>query len=119
MVGRNRRHIATSLLIALMALGIAALAFSTASASGTNSPVALPTMPPTPTGANNQVCLGCHSNPAQQMKAANGEIISLYIDPDALKSSVHGAKNVACVQCHTNISGYPHPEYKPADRRQV
>jgi len=53
------------------------------------------------------------------MKAANGEIISLYVDPDAFKASVHGAKNVACVMCHTNITGYPHPEYKPADRRQV
>lgn len=108
MVGRNQRHIAISLFVALMALALAALVFSTASANGASGPVALPTMPPTPTGADNQKCLGCHSNPAQQMKAANGEIISLYVDPDALKSSVHGAKNVACVQCHSNLSGYPH-----------
>jgi predicted CXXCH cytochrome family protein len=119
MMGRNRRHIATGLLIALMAVVIAALAFSTASASRSSGPAALPTMPPTPTGANNQVCLSCHSNPAQQMKAANGDVISLYIDPAALKNSVHGANDIACVMCHTNISGYPHPEYKPVDRRQV
>ena len=119
MVGRNRRHIATGLFVVLMALAVAALAFGTASASRSSGPAALPTMPPTPTGADNQVCLGCHSNPAQQMKASNGDIISLYVDSDALKNSVHGAKNVACVMCHTNISGYPHPEYKPADRRQV
>jgi hypothetical protein len=76
-------------------------------------------MPPTPQGANNQLCLGCHSNPARQIKAANGEIVSLYVDPAAFKTSVHGAKNVACVTCHTQISGYPHREYKPSDRRQV
>jgi hypothetical protein len=121
MVRRNRRRIAVSLLVALIALILLTMLSQSALANSSSGPVAAstPVMPPTPNGANNQVCLGCHSNPAQQMKAANGEIISLYVDPDALKNSAHGAKNIACVMCHTNISGYPHPEYKPADRRQV
>jgi hypothetical protein len=105
--------------MALNALVLVVVMSQATSANGATGPAALPTMPPTPTGADNQVCLGCHSDPAQQMKAINGEIISLYVDPEALKNSVHGAENIACVMCHTNISGYPHPEYKPADRRQV
>lgn len=118
-MGRTKRRIAIGLLTTLMMLILVAIVSQSAVAHASTAPAALPTMPPTPTGADNQVCLGCHSNPAQQMKAANGEIISLYVDPDALKNSVHGAQNIACVMCHTNISGYPHPEYKPADRRQV
>ena len=118
-MGRTKRRIAIGLLTTLMMLILVAIVSQSAAAHASTAPAALPTMPPTPTGADNQVCLGCHSNPAQQMKAANGEIISLYVDPDALKNSVHGAQNIACVMCHTNISGYPHPEYKPADRRQV
>jgi hypothetical protein len=117
------RRIAISVAMTLTALGMLVLIGFTPRASANASTEAIaaatPVMPPTPQGANNQVCLGCHSNPSQQMKAANGEIISLYVDPDAFKTSVHGAKSVACVMCHTNISGYPHPEYKPADRRQV
>jgi hypothetical protein len=105
------------------AMGVLALIGSTwqASADAATGAIAAatPAMPPTPQGANNQVCLGCHSNPSQQMKAANGETISLYVDPDAFKTSVHGAKDIACVMCHTQISSYPHREYKPADRRQV
>jgi hypothetical protein len=37
------------------------------------------------------------------MKALNGEIISLYVDPDAFKTSVHGAQGFACTVCHTNF----------------
>jgi hypothetical protein len=121
MVGRTRtaRRIAIGILATLMVLIGVAIIGQSASAQTPTGPSALPTMPPTPTGANNQVCLGCHSYPSLQMKAANGEIISLYVDPAALKNSVHGAQNIACVMCHTNISGYPHAEYKPVDRRQV
>lgn len=121
MVKRAQWRSAIGLLMAIAALTLLIVMSQAVSAAPPAGPVAAvtPIMPPTPTGADNQVCLSCHSNPAQQMKAANGESISLYVDPDAFKASVHGAKNVACVMCHTQISGYPHREYKPADRRQV
>ncbi len=122
MNGLTRRRLAVGLLAALLALALGALLGRSASAQEISGPAAQTTpaatsAPPAP--ANNQVCLGCHSNPAQQMKAVNGEVISLYVDPDAFKNSVHGAQGFACTACHTNISGYPHPEYKPVDRRQV
>ena len=121
MLERIKRRFVISGLLTLMTLALLIVIGQLASANVSAGPavVATPVMPPTPNGANNQACLGCHSNPGQQMKAANGESISLYIDPDAFKTSVHGAKSAACVMCHTQISGYPHREYKPADRRQV
>lgn len=121
MRGRTTRYITLSVLAGLITLTLLMLVSIGASANNGSRPAAqaTPAMPPTPNGANNQVCLGCHSNQSQQMKAANGEIISLYVDPQAFQASVHGAKSVACVMCHTQISTYPHPEYKPADRRQV
>jgi hypothetical protein len=122
MAGHTKHYGVLGVLAGLMALALLLMASRGASASGGTRPTiqASPVAPSAPPAdANNQVCLGCHSNPAQQMKATNGEIISLYVDPDAFKASVHGAKGFACVVCHTNISGYPHPEYKPADRRQV
>ncbi len=122
MTPRTGRRIAVGVLAGLLALAVLALAGSTASAGGPTAPVAQATPAATsnpPAPANNQVCLGCHSNPDQQMKALNGEVISLYVDPQVYQASVHGAQGFACTTCHTNISGYPHPEYKPTDKRQV
>ncbi len=122
MAGHPMRRIAVSMVAGLVTLVLFVLVGHSVSADLNASPdiQATPSAPSAPpAGANNQVCLGCHSNPVQQMKAANGEVISLYVDPDAFKTSMHGAKGFACTVCHTNISGYPHPEYKPADRRQV
>ena len=33
----------------------------------------------------------------------------LTIDPEAFKHGVHNEENIACVDCHTNISTFPHP----------
>ena len=43
-------------------------------------------------------CLACHSNPALT-KQENGKPVSLYIDQNQLKHSIHG-KVLACVDCH-------------------
>ena len=119
---RTSSRVAVSALAGLVVLAVFLVVSSSVSAgvvTGQTAEATPPAPSAPPAAANNQVCLGCHSNPAQQMKALNGEIISLYVDPDAFKTSVHGAQGFACTVCHTNISGYPHPEYKPADRRQV
>jgi nitrate/TMAO reductase-like tetraheme cytochrome c subunit len=39
-----------------------------------------------------------------------GQPVPITIDPQAFEASVHGEENVNCVDCHTNITGYPHPE---------
>ena len=121
-MGRTSGRVIVSMVASLIVLAVFLVVSRSVSASVVTGPTAeatplAPLAPPA--AANNQACLGCHSNLGQQMKAVNGEIISLYVDPDSFKNSVHGAKGFACNVCHTNISGYPHPEYKPTDRRQV
>ncbi len=38
------------------------------------------------------------------------QALSLTINADLFSASVHGTEAVACVDCHTNITGFPHPE---------
>ena len=49
----------------------------------------------------------------------NGEILPLTIDQETFKHSVHSEENLACVDCHTNISTFPHPALQAETRRQV
>lgn len=70
-------------------------------------------------GVSNDECLACHADPALTMTLENGEVISLFIDPEVYNSSVHGDGGYACVQCHTNLSGYPHPTFRAEDRRDL
>jgi hypothetical protein len=66
---------------------------------------------------DNQKCLSCHSNPGMSTTLASGEVLPLTVDAQVYNSSVHGQKGQACVACHTNISGYPHPKLTAGDRR--
>lgn len=67
----------------------------------------------------NETCLACHSDPGLTMPLENGELLSLYIDPEVYADSVHGEGGYACVQCHTNLADYPHPTFRAADRRDL
>ncbi len=80
---------------------------------------ATPVVPPTPSGADNSACLACHGKPGMQTKLPSGETLYLTIDEQTYKNSVHGQKGYACVDCHTNITGYPHPALNANDRRDV
>lgn len=56
-----------------------------------------------------ETCLACHQQ--EGMTAQVGEDqMSVTIDPQAFHDSVHANEGVACVDCHTNITGFPHPE---------
>lgn len=68
---------------------------------------------------DNESCLGCHSNPDLSLTLPSGEPLSLYVDAKTMHDSLHGALNVQCVQCHTDIQGYPHPAANYIDRRDV
>ncbi len=70
-------------------------------------------------GISNETCLECHSDPNLLMVLDNGELMSVYIDEDEYLQSVHGDGGYACVQCHTDIGDYPHPESSYADRRDL
>ena len=51
-------------------------------------------------------CLACHSDPTL-MTEVNGKSVSLRVDADKLKHSVHGAM-FSCVDCHTDVKSLAH-----------
>lgn len=61
-------------------------------------------------GVADETCLACHGEPDMQTTLPSGEILYLTIDRLAHQTSVHGQLGYACVQCHTDITSYPHPE---------
>ncbi len=79
----------------------------------TNTPSAVQDKP------TNDYCLSCHSQPGLNKPLPDGETLSLYIDPAQFKQSVHNEENLACVDCHTNISTYPHPAFQANTTRDV
>lgn len=55
--------------------------------------------------SDNSYCLKCHGKPDLKKDVA-GETVPLYVDAQAYAKEVHGF--VACVDCHTDITEYPH-----------
>ncbi len=64
-------------------------------------------------------CLECHRNPDLVLPLPSGEQVSLVVDRIEYKTSVHGRAGYACVQCHTDITGFPHPENEFNDARDL
>jgi hypothetical protein len=56
-----------------------------------------------------EACLACHQQEGMTAQIG-GESVPITIDSGAFDASVHGTENVACVDCHTNITGFPHPQ---------
>ena len=59
--------------------------------------------PPRPA---NEECLACHGD-ATLNKEVKGKRVSLYVDPEAFKNSIHGSM-FTCVDCHTDLKSSPH-----------
>ena len=55
-------------------------------------------------------CLSCHDVPGLTTTLPSGEEIYMSVDRVTHKISIHGRLGYACVQCHTDIDGYPHRE---------
>jgi len=68
---------------------------------------------------SNEVCLGCHGQPGLIMTLQNGDVLDLYVNPSTYAASIHGQDGYACVQCHTNLGNYPHPNFTATDIRDV
>lgn len=73
---------------------------------------------PPPQEAENESCLACHSSPDLQVELDSGEILNLTVFAGAFSNSVHGMADIQCVDCHTEIEGYPHPPIEASTRRQ-
>ncbi len=63
---------------------------------------------PGETALSDDSCLQCHAQPDLSMTLPSGERLPLYIDSQVYSASVHGDK-LLCTDCHSAISGYPHP----------
>lgn len=70
-------------------------------------------------GVSNDYCLSCHNQPDMRKTLPSGEEVYLTVDADEYNHSVHGVGGYACVQCHTNIVSYPHPESTAQNRRDL
>lgn len=81
---------------------------------GPNMQAAASSLPQTG-GLGNEACLGCHSAPGQLIDLAENETLEISIDPELFAASTH--KDVACSQCHSTITAFPHPERTEQTRR--
>jgi predicted CXXCH cytochrome family protein len=66
----------------------------------------------------NAECYACHAQPGMEKTLPSGEILYLTVDPSVFNNSVHGQQNMECQTCHTNITGYPHPEFTAQSIRE-
>lgn len=73
-------------------------------------------VPPTQ-GIDNESCFACHATPDMQVELPSGEPLYLTIDSILFNTATHGRLGYACVQCHTNIRGYPHDPITAETRR--
>ena len=69
------------------------------------------------TATDNNTCLACHQSPRVTFQLPSGETVSASIDKDRWEASEHGQEGMACVQCHTDITGYPHVQPVGYDER--
>ncbi|HXZ32617.1 MAG TPA: cytochrome b/b6 domain-containing protein [Terriglobales bacterium] len=60
---------------------------------------------------SNDDCLACHGD-STLTHEVNGKPVSLYVNPDKFKDSIHGSM-FQCVDCHTDLKTSPH-ENPPA-----
>lgn len=85
--------------------------------------LAVPLVQVTPQPENlsisDEVCLECHGQPGLTTELKNGEELDLYVPAEAHTNSVHGELGYACVQCHTTVGDYPHPEFITQNQREV
>lgn len=65
---------------------------------------------------DNSACLSCHQREGMTWPLPNGEVLPLTIDPKQYDQAVHA--RLSCQVCHTNITGFPHPENTAQDRRE-
>jgi len=65
---------------------------------------------------SNETCLFCHQEQGKTVDIG-GQPLSLTIDGALYDASVHGTEQLACVDCHSNITSFPHPEVTASSPR--
>ncbi len=94
----------------LLLLGVALLVWGASPAQASAAPAPQPVEGlPAPQEQSNAECLLCHNKPGQAVALPSGEMLSITIDPAVFGASAHGQANQNCSDCHSNITGFPHP----------
>ena len=73
---------------------------------------------PAPSSAED-ACLECHGQSGQSATFKNGDRRDVTIDPKAWAASVHGSGGLACTDCHSDLSSYPHPDLAERSSRDL
>ncbi|MDH4161637.1 MAG: multiheme c-type cytochrome [Nitrospirota bacterium] len=63
-----------------------------------------------------QTCLSCHGTPGMTMTFGDKSTVSLHVDEQHFKSSVHST--MGCTGCHSDVSMDTHPAAKYATKQQ-
>ena len=105
-------------LVAMTALFLALLLLLTFGIAAASEPLDAQSAPSSQ-GVANETCLSCHATPGMQTTLPSGEILYLTVDPEVYGHSIHGEQGYACVQCHTDISDFPHRPLEAETRRDV
>ncbi len=103
------------LLIPLLLVGLGRVSQARAEGEGPLPPIPLPTSVP----MSNDQCLSCHITPFMYRTLPDGSQINLTLDRILFNTSVHGREGLSCVQCHTEITGFPHPELTVESQREL
>lgn len=110
----------TSLILAGMVVLLVSFGFAFSDASASSSPDGEAVIPQSQDHqVDNSTCLACHSREGFSVDLKSGETLALTINPDLYQEGVHGSNEVACVTCHTDITGFPHPERTMETLRDV
>ncbi len=106
-----------SLILAGLGLLLLTVASSTSPAEAANG--TRPLSQAVQIDSTNDYCLGCHNRADLTKTLPSGETLSLYVDPDLFDHGIHNQQNIACVDCHTGITAFPHPDFKAQNIRDV
>jgi nitrate/TMAO reductase-like tetraheme cytochrome c subunit len=100
----------------LMSLVLGGLLLILVIALSATTPVAAATPRQQGEKPSNESCLACHQQEGMTTQIG-GQPLPLTIDAGKFTASVHGMENVACVDCHTDITGFPHPAVAASSTR--
>jgi nitrate/TMAO reductase-like tetraheme cytochrome c subunit len=106
---KDKRVLFLKILVFALGIGflVIALAGFVRSAAAATAPSTQPALTISQ-AVDNATCLSCHSKPGLTRTLPSGETLSLTIDETHFTDSAH--KSVACSECHTNITAFPHPD---------
>jgi len=112
MTEQKRNHLTTIILAVsgiLSAVLITTAFFPVSSAEATVIPAAGVESPAgTADALPDSACLGCHGKAGMLTTLPDGEKLSISIDGELYKETVHGNYGLACTACHASVTTFPH-----------